>query len=65
MYKNKIDQDQMAMIIADWLDGELTTCEGIDGCTSNCPLNKKLDLGITICHMLEIMAEKLQEVEGE
>ena len=63
MLKNKLDQDQMAMILADWLAGELTTCEGMTHCVKECPLNKDLKDGLTICETLGLIAEKLNEVE--
>ena len=63
MLKNKLDQDQMAMIIADWLDGELTTCRDIPYCDKSCPLTKEFIQGMTICQALEEMSEKLNEVE--
>lgn len=63
MLKNKLDQDQMAMILADWIDGELTTCEDMPYCVKECPLNKEFKDGLTICETLELMAEKLNEVE--
>lgn len=63
MLKNKLNQDQMAMILADWLDGELTTCEDMTHCIKECPLNKDLKGGFTICEILGLIAEKLNEVE--
>lgn len=63
MTKNKINQDQMAMLIADWIDGELSTCRDLPHCTKNCPLNVEFMNGDTICQVLEQMAEKLNEVE--
>lgn len=63
MKKNKLDQDQVAMIIADWLDGELTTCDDLDYCSKSCPLNKEFNEGITICQGLEQMAEVLNKEE--
>ena len=62
MMKNKLDQDQVAMLIADWLDGEWSTCEGLDT-YEKCPLNKRMDNNITICHTIELMSEKLNEIE--
>lgn len=62
MMKNKLDQDQVAMLIADWLDGEWSTCEGVDTCEV-CPLNKEFKDGMSICFTLELMSERLNEVE--
>lgn len=64
--KNKIDQDQMAMLIADWEDGELTTCRDIT--CENCPLNKKVKVTSayrfqTMCSILVEMSIRLSEVE--
>lgn len=61
--KNKLNQDQVAMIIADWVDGELTTCTDIPVGCSGCPLDKEFKGSLTICGVLEMMAEKLNEVE--
>ena len=61
--KNKINQDQMAMLISDWVDGELTTCRDMEHCGDSCPLNKEFMDGITICQGLEIMSEVFDKVE--
>lgn len=63
MLKNKLDQDQVAMIIADWVHGELTTCDDMPLNCAGCPLDKDFMNGNTICRTLELMAEKLEEVE--
>ena len=64
--KNKIDVDQLAMILADFEHGEITTCKGFE--CKTCPLgkdttfivkNKKLD----ICDMLIHISNLLSEVE--
>lgn len=61
--KNKLNQDQIAIILADWIDGELTTCEDLEYCSTSCPLNKEFRNGVTICQTLELISEKLNEVE--
>lgn len=61
--KNKLNQDQVAMIIADWLDGELSTCDDLAYCSTSCPLNKKFMEDMTICQALEQMAEVLNKEE--
>ena len=59
-FKNKINQEGIALIIADFQHGEITecTCECIV-----CPLNKKLPVelvakesNLTICNMLTEMS---------
>lgn len=67
-FKNKIDQDQMAMLIADWEHGEFTncTCE-----CENCPLNDELPIKlvgkkkITICNMITEMSYLFNEVQND
>lgn len=66
MAKNRVDQDQMAMLIADWEHGELTECT----CDcENCPLNEELPIyilghrKITMCNLLVEMSCILNEVQ--
>lgn len=63
MLKSKLNQDQIAMIIADWTHGELTTCDDMPPDCNGCPLDKNFINGNTICQTIELMAEKLEEVE--
>ena len=65
--KEKLNPDQLAMIIADMEHGELTDCKGFE--CSNCALNKELPICIvgnkklTICNGLVAMSTILNEVE--
>lgn len=65
--KDKLTPDQIAMIVADWEDGELSTCKEYE--CDNCPLNKELPISlvginkVTICNMLVNMSVLLNEVE--
>lgn len=63
--KNKIDVDQVAMILADFNHGEVTTCKGTD--CDNCPLGKDfLEIeGKTadICDVLMMISDELEKVE--
>lgn len=67
-FKNKVDQDQMAMLIADWEHGEFTECK----CEcEKCPLNDELPIKlvgknkITICNMLTEMSDLFNEVQND
>lgn len=67
-FKNKVDQDQMAMLIADWEHGEFTKCT----CDcENCPLNDELPIKlvgkqkITICNMLTEISYLFNEVQND
>lgn len=63
--KNKLTPDEIAMIIVDFLDGELTTCKEVE-CT-NCPLSEIVTINgcftSTICGLLVKSAHKLNEDE--
>lgn len=67
--KDKLNPDQIAMIIADMEHGELTSCEGFD--CENCALNKELPVSlvnrkkVTICNALVEMSVVLNEVEHD
>ncbi|HSQ89773.1 hypothetical protein [Romboutsia sp.] len=67
--KNKLNPDQVAMIIADWHDGELMSCK--KAVCENCALNKELPIAVvgvkkmTLCNMMCEMATVLHEVEHE
>ena len=67
--KKKLNPDDIAMIIADWEDGELTTCEGIE--CDNCPLDKQVPLplrtrnSISICNLIMEMSLVMSEVEHD
>lgn len=67
--KDKLTPDQIAMIVADWEDGELSTCE--EYACDNCPLEKELPKSLvgtkkmTICDMLVNMSVLLHEVEHD
>lgn len=66
--KNKINQDTVAMIIADWEHGEWTEC---DCECKNCPLIKELPINLiglkklTICNALTEMSVLLNQIEVE
>lgn len=68
MTKNKVDQDQIAMLIADWQHGELTECTCI---CEKCPLNDELPINlvgknkITMCNILTEMSCILNEVQND
>ena len=60
--KNKIDQDMVAMIIADFQHGELTTCT----CEcKDCPLYRRVnkDSETRICDLLTEISVLLDKVE--
>lgn len=65
MLKNKLTPDEIAMIIVDFLDGELTTCKDVE--CENCPLHKKIELdgdySKTICNIMVKSAKALEENE--
>lgn len=67
--KEKLNPDQIAMIIADIEHGELTTCTGFD--CENCALNKELPISlvgkkkVTLCNALTDMSAVLNEVEHD
>lgn len=67
--KEKLNPDQIAMIIADIEHGELTTCIGFD--CENCALNKELPISlvgkkkVTLCNALTDMSAVLNEVEHD
>ncbi len=67
--KDKFTPDQIAMIIADFEHGELTSCKGYE--CDNCALNKELPVSLigtrkmTICNMLVNMSVLLNEVEHD
>ena len=67
--KKKLSPDDIAMIIADWEDGELTTCEGIE--CDNCPLDKQVPLplrtrnSVSICNLIMEMSMIMSEVEHD
>ena len=65
MKKSKLTPDQVAMIIADWQDGELFSCKDIN--CKNCVLNIVYDkkTGFTICDSFIAMSERLNDVEDE
>lgn len=60
--KKKLNQDDLAMIIADMEHGELTTCSTID--CEKCPLDLEITLGkenFSICYLLTKVSERLNE----
>lgn len=59
--KNKLNQDQIAMLLADWHDGEYTKCD----CECvNCPLDKtSSNYGVSLCLVLGNISEDLCEEE--
>lgn len=67
--KKKLNPDDIAMIIADWEDGELTTCEGIE--CDNCPLDKQVPLplrtrkSVSMCNLIMEMSLIMSEVEHD
>ena len=67
-YKNKFNQDTIAMIIADWEHGEWTKCDCL---CKQCPLTKELPIGLvgtkklSICNMLTEMSVILNQIEVE
>lgn len=67
--KIKINPDQVAMIIADWEHGEVTTCQGFE--CENCALNKELPISlvgnkkVTLCNTMAEMSTVLNEVEHD
>ena len=67
--KAKLNPDQVAMVIADWEHGELTTCKGFK--CENCALYKELPISLVgnkrviLCNALVEMSAVLNEVEHD